>query len=79
MDNILPQPYVPCPCNKCEKRHFDKEKNRTCHCDCQEYKEWSDGNRQWHDKCRKASMLNKSLDSYEVDRIRKTKRRMGIS
>lgn len=79
MDNILPQSYRPCPCKNCSKRYFDEVTRRTCHCDCKDYKEWSEDNRIWHENCRKASMIGKSLDSYEVERVRKTKKRMGIT
>jgi hypothetical protein len=81
LDNIIAQSPKPCPCKNCGRRYVDTENHRTCHCDCKEYKDWAEENRQRHDAAQKAMMIEIGLRDYEIRRanqIRKRTRRSEI-
>jgi hypothetical protein len=74
MSNPLPPALRPCPCINCTKRYFNKETNRTCHCDCQDYKDWSEENRLWHEQMQKFLQLKQGLDAADIKRQTRNKR-----
>ena len=72
------KPKKPCPCNNCKDRYFDEVAKRTCHCDCQRYKDWCEENKAISEEIQELKAAERRLREYELKRNNQIKKRCGL-